>query len=63
MMRIKNVTANEGEPRRSLRDEELEAVTGGALRALGGPDTRPDSGADHAWGSYTFVVHQTGRNF
>ena len=53
MNRIESVTADEGEAVCPLRDEELEAVTGGALRALGGPDTRP--GVDHAWGSFRFV--------
>ena len=55
MNRIESVTADEGEAVCPLRDEELEAVTGGALRALGGPDTRPHAGADHAWGSFRFV--------
>jgi hypothetical protein len=43
MDRIENVTAHPGEPERPLRDEELEAVNGGTVRALGGPDTGPQA--------------------
>ena len=40
-----NVTERPGESECALRDEELEAVNGGIMVALGGPDTRPQS--DH----------------
>jgi hypothetical protein len=40
MSRIENATAHPGETERPLRDDELEAVNGGTIRALGGPDTR-----------------------
>jgi hypothetical protein len=46
MSRIDNVTAHPGETVRPLRDEELEAVNGGVIVALGGPDTRAQS--DHS---------------
>ena len=38
-----NVAERRGETERALRDEELEAVNGGTIRALGGPDTGPQA--------------------
>jgi hypothetical protein len=63
MDRIENVTARPGETERPLRDEELEAVNGGAIRALGGPDTRPHAAGDHAWGSFGLCGQHTGGSF
>jgi hypothetical protein len=40
MNRNENLTVHPNGPERPLRDEELEAVNGGTIRALGGPDTR-----------------------
>ncbi|HZO85298.1 MAG TPA: hypothetical protein VFC26_08805 [Verrucomicrobiae bacterium] len=45
MSRIETVTSRPGEAARVLHDDELEAVNGGVMVALGGPDTRPQ--ADH----------------
>jgi hypothetical protein len=43
MSRIENATAHPGETERPLRDDELEVVNGGTIRALGGPDTGPQA--------------------
>jgi hypothetical protein len=46
MDRIENGTAHESKSVRPILDEELEAVTGGVMVALGVPDTRQQ--ADHS---------------
>jgi hypothetical protein len=40
MNRNENLTVRPNGPERPLRDEELDAVSGGTIGALGGPDTR-----------------------
>ena len=46
MNRNEDLTVHPNGPERPLRDEELDAVSGGTIRALGGPDTRQQS--DHS---------------
>jgi hypothetical protein len=43
MDRIESATAGQGDIQRPLWDEELTAVNGGVIIALGGPDTRPQT--------------------